>query len=431
MNRVVIAFAATLFAIGLTAPLLDPQETRYAHIPLEMADAGDWTIPRLRGQPYLDKPPLLYWLVGAAYAAVGPSDGAARTVPALAAVGTIAVTGWWGRRRFGPLGGFAAACVLALSPGFVYYARLLTFDGPLTLWVTVSLAAADVARLGRNKRAVWLISAGAAGLGVLTKGPVALVLTLPVICGWQFWEDGSASRWRAWVAWCIAALAVALPWFVAAEVREPGFLADFLWHHHVERYTSAFDHEEPAWFYLPILAVGLVPWLVFLPAVVTSRDARRYLFAGLWVVAFFSAGGCKRASYILPAYPLLAMGLGAYLAEPSRALMFRRLVVGTAVVVLLGVAFVWPDYARRFSMRDLLAAVPPSAEPLYCSPRLADSAGYYLGARKLVMLNSRREPAMGDVLLLANAERKAPADWTFDVIARHGRAAVVRLVSRQ
>lgn len=435
MNRAAASLAilaVALFARGLSAPLLDPQEPRHAQISREMADADDWTIPRLRGQPYLDKPPLLYWLVGATYALFGLGDGPARFVPALAAICTIAIVGYWGRRRCGPSGGFAAASVLTLAPGFAYYARLLTFDGLLTLWVTASLAAGDNARLGTNRRVWWLASAVFAGFGVLTKGPVALALIAPILCTWQLAEGGAPSTWfRMWLAWCGVMLGITLPWFVAAECRVPGFLAEFIWHHHVERYSAAFDHQEPAWFYAPLLIVGLLPWIVFLPASLKTSGAHRYLFAGLWVVAFFSASSCKRATYILPAYPLLALSFGIGLAEQMRAIVFRRLAVATAVVAVLGVNFVWPDYARRFSTRALMAAVPLSGEPVYCSPRLADSACYYLESRRLIMLGPGHVPAVGTIVLLANAERETPAGWTVDVIARHGRAAVVRLVARQ
>jgi 4-amino-4-deoxy-L-arabinose transferase-like glycosyltransferase len=421
-----------VFGIGLSAPLLDPQEARYAQIPLEMAGADDWTTPRLRGQPYLDKPPLLYWLVGAAYGVFGPGDGPARVVPALAAVGTIVITGWWGRRVFGPHAGLAAACVLTLAPGFAYYGRLLTFDGLLSLWVTASLAAGDIARASAKRRAWWLASAVFAALGVLAKGPVALVLVVPVLFTWQLAEGGPPTlRLRAWLAWGGIAMIVALPWFVAAEARTPGFLVDFIWHHHFERYSAAFDHEEPAWFFLPRLVVGLLPWVVFLPAAMRCGAARRYLLAGVWVVAFFSAGGCKRATYVLPAYPLFALGLGACLAEPARAVVFRRVAAATAGVAVFGVAFLWPDYARRFSKRNLLAAVPPSGEPVYCSARLADSASYYLPSRRLIVLDAHHAPDVGSLVVLASAERDAPTGWSTETIARQGRAAVVRLVARR
>src|SRR3954469_16015413 len=117
----VLATLAALLAAGLRAPLLDPQEARYAEIPREMREAGEWVIPQLRGQPYLEKPPLLYWLVTASPAVFGGGGAPGRRVPAAAALLTVAVTWFWGYRTFGSGAGLAGAAVLTLSPFFVYF----------------------------------------------------------------------------------------------------------------------------------------------------------------------------------------------------------------------------------------------------------------------------------------------------------------------
>ena len=134
---VVLAAACLLFFARLRAPLLEPQEARYAEIPRQMLEAGRFLVPVLHGQDYLDKPPLLYWSVMAAYRVFGVSDWAARLVPALAGVLTVLVTFLWGTRALGLRAGLCGAVLLCLTPGFVY--RCLLFHVFGWLWRAVRL----------------------------------------------------------------------------------------------------------------------------------------------------------------------------------------------------------------------------------------------------------------------------------------------------
>jgi 4-amino-4-deoxy-L-arabinose transferase-like glycosyltransferase len=119
--------------------LFEPDEGRYAEIPREMLVRGEWVVPYLQGEPYLDKPPLFYWLVMGSYRLFGVHDWSARLVPALAVHACIIVVYLLGRRRFGERAAFWGALSLALAPGFISVGRLLVLDGVLTLWVTLSL----------------------------------------------------------------------------------------------------------------------------------------------------------------------------------------------------------------------------------------------------------------------------------------------------
>src|SRR5262245_3367618 len=177
---IVLIVAALLSFTRFRCPLQEPQEPRYAEIPRQMLHEGRLLVPVLHGQPYLDKPPLLYWLVMGCYAAFGVHDWAARLVPGLAGVLTVLVTYLWGRRAVGERAALCGALVLCLSAGFVYRQRMLNMDSLLCLWVTAALASAHVAlTCGPSlRRRWWLLAAAACGLGLLTKGPVALVLIL-------------------------------------------------------------------------------------------------------------------------------------------------------------------------------------------------------------------------------------------------------------
>ncbi len=323
-----VVLASLLFFARLDAPLLEPQEPRHAEIARQMLVEGRLLVPVLHGEPYLDKPPLLYWLIMGSYVLCGVHDWAARLIPALAGVATVLATYFWGRRVLGSRAGLCGALVLCLSVRFLYLQRMLNFDCLLTLWITAALASAHLSLLGsRLSLKGWLTSACLCGLGLLTKGPVTLVLVLVPLLVYQLLDPRRAPvSVRAWLAYLAVALGVALPWYLAVAWVEPEFLADFLWRHHVERFFTPFDHQEPFWFFVPSVLLGMLPWTLLVPGLLRAfwrrsprAAARRpgalglILLAGLWVVLFFSLSGCKRAVYILPALPPLALTLGWWL----------------------------------------------------------------------------------------------------------------------
>jgi 4-amino-4-deoxy-L-arabinose transferase-like glycosyltransferase len=355
-----LAVALPLFFSQLRAPLLEPQEPRYAEIPRQMLVEGRLITPVLNGQAYLDKPPLLYWSVMSAYAAFGVHDWAARLTPALAGVLTVLLCYFWGRRVAGDRAGLFGAMVLCLSARFVYLERMLTMDSLLCLCMTAGLAAAHAAVVGgRLRLRWWLLSAAACGLGVLTKGPVALVLIAVPMAAYSLLERRAARVGvRGWAAYLAAVVAVAGPWYVAVSMAEPDFPALFFWKHNVLRFVAPFDHAEPLWFHLPPLLVGMMPWTLMLPGFLvflarrSVRSAARrppalgfFLLAAGWSLTFFSAAGCKRPVYVLPVLPPLALALGCYLnaliptggLRQSGAFLWRRgsrLAYGAAVLVL-------------------------------------------------------------------------------------------------
>jgi dolichol-phosphate mannosyltransferase len=323
-----LVMAVALFLGRLRAPLLEPQESRYAEIPRQMLQEGSWLVPVLHGQPYLDKPPLLYWLVMGAYKLCGVHDWAARLVPGLAGVATVLLTFLWGRRALGERAGWCGAAMLCLSAEFVYRARMLTMDTLLCLWVVAALTCAHAALRGPSlRRGWWLAAAVACGLGLLTKGPVALALVAAPVAAYRFLDPRCAKIRIGDVCLSLAvAAAVAVPWFAAVALREPGFAGYFFWTHNVQRFVAPFDHAKPAWFYLPGLLAGLLPWTLLLPGLgrFLGRRAQRcaarrpaglgfVLLSCVWCVVFFSASGCKRPGYVLPALPPLALALGCYL----------------------------------------------------------------------------------------------------------------------
>ena len=379
--------AAVLCFTGFLCPLQEPQEARYAEIPRQMLATGSFVVPVLHGQPYYDKPPVLYWLVMASYAAFGVNELAVRVVPCLAAFLTILILHAWGRRLVGARAAFIGSAILCLSPRFIQLDRMLTMDSLLCLWVVMGWACGHRALAdGRLHRGWWLAAALACGLGLLTKGPVALILVLVPLLAFN-WLDATAARprLRALAAFLAVSVGVAAPWFVAVALRDPSFVRYFFWQHHVQRFVDPFDHPEPWWFYLPELFAGMMPWTLLVPGLflvavrrTSSPPAPRFLLvAALWCLAFFSLAGCKRSFYLLPAMPPLALALGWYLDHvyASRPIPRMAWLVGGAVAVLMvgGVTIFLPRYAERYSLHaEVGAQVAAAADPdvaVICYPR--------------------------------------------------------------
>jgi 4-amino-4-deoxy-L-arabinose transferase-like glycosyltransferase len=338
--------AGLLLFTRLSNPLQEPQEARYAEIPRQMLAADSWIVPILHGEPYRDKPPLLYWLVMGSYRLFGVHDWAARLVPCSAMFLCVLLTYAWGRRVVGHQAALAGAGILCLSARFIFLGRFLTMDAVLCLFVLAALAFAHLAisqggERARGRRLIhgsyWLLSALACGLGLLTKGPVILVLVLAPVLLCQLVDRRCAGpRWSNWIAYLSIAVGIAAPWYVAMSVRQPDFIAEFFWKHNVERFVSPFDHQEPFWYFIPSLLLGMLPWTLLLPGLVgflfhrSLRTGMRrpgalgfFLTAAVWGLLFFSVSGCKRATYILPVMPPLALALGYYLAigQPGAELL--------------------------------------------------------------------------------------------------------------
>jgi dolichol-phosphate mannosyltransferase len=385
----VVVVAALLFFARLDCPLQEPEESRYAEIPREMLRTDNLVLPTLHGRAYYDKPPLLYWLVMGSYQVFGIHDWAARLVPSLAAFFSVLVTCFWGSRVAGRRAGFAAAMILSLSARFVYLGRLLTMNSLLCLWITAALAAAHLALRGPALRWRWWLCSGAAcGLGLLTKGPVALALVCMPVFLYRLLDTRTAPmKLRSWMAYLGIAFLLAGPWYLLVAGKDPDFFRYFFWKHNVVRYVTPFDHEKPVYAYLPDLFLGMFPWsLLLLPLGrllgrrITPRSLCRppalgfFLIAFLWGLGFYSFAGSKRPGYILAAMPPLALALGCYLdvwlTATTRAVAmlscsrfaFRATlaVLGTAIVASLllpSAGLLQPTTSVGLACGGLLASV--------------------------------------------------------------------------
>lgn len=280
----------------------------------------------------------------------GTGDWAARLVPAFSSFLTILATFFFGRRMFGALAGFLAATSLIVSAGFLHSGRFLVLDSTLSLFVCLALFMAyEAIRDVRSRTVWWIASAACCGLGVLIKGPLALVLVLPPLLACHWLNRGTVrSIVQPFLGYVGIVTAIAAPWYVAMLWRVPDFAANFFWKHNVVRFVAGLGHEQPVWFYLPVLLIMFMPGtLLIYPAIraLVSRSMEAAAlrthavgFALLWAVwcfAFFSCATDKLPGYILPALPAVALLLGWYLdkaivsASLSRIAQTRLSVMST------------------------------------------------------------------------------------------------------
>jgi 4-amino-4-deoxy-L-arabinose transferase-like glycosyltransferase len=319
-----------------------------------------------------------------------------------------------GRRIVGERPAFWGALLLALAPGFVSMGRLLILDGVLTLWVALALFASFEAV--RGKRLAWrwwCLAAFSCGLGILTKGPVALLLLIPPLWLQQRLGGDLRPGRLAWLIFAVIVLAVTLPWYVLGSLRMPDFLYHFFWVHNVLRFAEPFDHLNPVWYYGPLLLVGLLPGTLFLAGVIRSllmkapteavwrsRETGFLLLAGTWCVFFFSLSGSKLPTYILPSFPPLALVLGAYLVGDGwlRTVWPRTAVIVFAGVIAVGHFVLVPWYARYHSPMnspdEVFAYCADRETPIVCYPRPVDSVAFYLGRDDLRSYRSKETPQL-------------------------------------
>jgi 4-amino-4-deoxy-L-arabinose transferase-like glycosyltransferase len=330
------AMTCVLFFARLDHPLLEPEEARYAEIPREMMLEGRVLTPVLHHEDYWQKPPLLYWLVMLSYQLFGVHDWAARLVPCFAGIICVAITTLWAWRTLGYWSGLVSGMILTLSVRFLYLAGMLSMDSLLCTFVLAGLAFGHLALTEAQNRKRWIVlSALACALGILTKGPVALILTAAPLVALAFFDR--RCRFLTKIESCVYLGIVALvagPWFVVMAASAPQAAGAFLWLHHLVRYFAPIDHEKPAWFFLPSLLLGMMPWTLLLIPMIPyfcgrslQAGKRRpaalgaFMLAFGWCVVFFSLSGCKRQGYVLPALPLLALIVGAFV---THGLPWRR-----------------------------------------------------------------------------------------------------------
>jgi len=347
--------------------LMDDVDAVQAQIARNMLNSGDWVIARLDGVPYLEKSPLIYWLIAISYRIFGAHDWSARIPVALAAILLAWVTWRYGRWAFGTLAGFYAGLALATCVGFFLFTRIQIPDVMLTLCVCAAFWSFQRALDEQELRPrLWAaLLAASLGVGLMLKGLIAVVVPMGGVIMYlaltrQLFSRGVWKRLHVFTGVLII-LAIAAPWHVLATLRMPpyfnftlhsgpGEYHGFFWFYFINEHVLRFlnlryprDYNtvpRPAFWLLHLL--WLFPWSAFFPAVMgvgfkpVDRAGRTRLVALCWTafVLLFFTFSTTQEYYSMPVYPALALLLGCALAAEGRWVRVGMRLVG--IIAILG-----------------------------------------------------------------------------------------------
>jgi 4-amino-4-deoxy-L-arabinose transferase-like glycosyltransferase len=359
-------FCTFLFFYGIKQfGLIGADEPRYAQVSREMLERGDWITPTLGGHAWLEKPPLYYWQAMLVYSVLGVSDAAARIPSAIAAT-LLVVAIYLFFRKFRSAVAVDAALIAASCAGIIGYARAASMDITLTAAFAIGMLAWWAWR--ESGKRIYL--AGFyffMALGMLAKGPVAPFLAAAVIVLYSITVRERLLILRTLrVPGILLFLAVALPWYVAVQMRNPQFFHEFILEHNLARFSSnLYHHPEPFWYYVPVILLALVPWIVF--AIVAIAESIRVwwaergsapdlelqfrIFACCWLIVpvlFFSVSRSKLPGYILPAVPAGVVLLSDYLRQqleqqaplPKRMAILHALITCAPIVPAILMSYI-------------------------------------------------------------------------------------------
>lgn len=387
-------------------PLMDSTEARYAEIARKMLETGQWLVPQIDyGTPFWGKPPLSFWLTVLSYKFFGVSEFSARLPGFLLVVASIALAagmgGMYRRRRA------LAATILGMTTALVFVsAGVVETDPALFFGTTLSMVAFWRALHGTSRMWGYLFFVGLA-VGLLAKGPVAVVMVALATGAWTLWSRQWSFVWSRipWISGTVLTAALAVPWYVAAELHSPGFLHYFLIGEHWQRFTVSgwkgdlygSGHPYPfgmIWLFLLVASLPWAPlcfWRFAREPVLRQRLAgdplNAYLLAWLLAPAvFFTPARNVLPAYVLPGLAALPL-LMATILEPWKdrsgrwMLPLGAIMPVVLVVVLIGGHMLVEERSQRGLVAQYMQDRAKRMPPLIYYGKRPNSAMFYSGGQ--------------------------------------------------
>lgn len=352
LNNLKIPLLSVLLA-GLLAsfllPLVPIDETRYVSVAWEMWNADSYAVPLLNGEPYSHKPPLLFWLIQAGWKLFGVNELTPRLIPTffgmlcILLLHRISLLLWPEEKKTAS----CASLVLGSTVIWMLWSFAVMFDVILTFWVLLAVAGMLHAEKAPAWKKGWvLLTLGIAG-GLLTKGPVIFVYTLPLIFLHALWSPERPLKWRVHMFTALlAGFGLAMLWAVPASIKGGEIYREAIfWKQSAGRVaSSAAPHHRPFWWYLPLLPVVFFPWSLFRPSF--SKFHRRSADKGtqllvLWLAVpfiIFSLISGKQIHYLVPLIPAGALLIGRNIARSTESAGKTSVKAIGSLYLLLGLA---------------------------------------------------------------------------------------------
>ena len=391
--------------------LVRPDEGRYAEIPREMSVTGDWKTPRLNGIKYFEKPALQYWATAAAYDVFGEHHWTARLWSALTGFIGVLFAFYAGSRLFGKEAGLYSALVLGSSLLYAMIGHIITLDMGVSFFMGAGLMAFLLAQQSSatpRENKVWMLVTWAAlALSILSKGLIGGVLPGAVLVLYTLIQRDFA-LWKRLhlVSGLLLFLALTAPWFIAVSLANPEFFHFFFIHEHFERFLTKVHNRFHPWYtFIPILLLGILPWLVMLfdslahawkktDADKNTFQPKRFLLIwSVFIFVFFSVSSSKLPSYILPIFPALALLIGERLTQIKSRTLFWQIM---PIAVLASASLVLIPKVISFASDE----VPLALYQNYIT-WLYPAAAIWLVGSLISLYLSYRERVRGAILALA------------------------------
>lgn len=337
---VAIALFMSFFRLG-SVTLFDYDEAVFSEASKEMLESGNWITPSYNGENRFDKPVFFYWTMALSFKLFGVNEFGARLPSALAAFLLALALYFFARRFRGDKEAFYASAALVLSVYFSAYSHAAVTDMLLTLLISLSLFSLYLS-LEADSRFIYGFYA-CSSLAFLTKGLIGIVFPFGIAVIYITAAEGYKGLKKIFSLTGIAVfMLISGPWY-AIQMATNGseFINLFFIKHHFKRYTDVISgHEGPFYYYLPVLIIGLMPWVSFLPAGIRSAFKEKDklgMFCAIWfsvIFAFFSASVTKLPNYIASAMPAAAILISSGMSLNDRLSRYSGMFV--SVVALLG-----------------------------------------------------------------------------------------------